>query len=504
MQAGPMSCALRRYRPGSQSASQNHGRDARATRHSDAVRHGRLAHVWGNWSGRLFQSALAGLLLFLGASGPAARAADADEIRQLREQLRALEQRLDELEKKQERSAAEATAAAQTAPKVSVSDKGFSLASADSANAIRLRALVQVDSRLFFQDGGLSNNAFVLRRARFIAEGTINKIYDFQIVPEYAGSSVTVLDANLAMSLSPAAQLKFGRFKPPIGLELLQSDAATFFAERSLVTNFLPNRDLGAQLGGNVLDGAVIYTAGVFNGVADGANTSNADFDNDKDAVGRVFVQPFKSDASSLLQGLGFGAAGSRGRQKTAAALTSGYKTDGQQVFFRYNSATIADGPSWRVSPQAYYYRGPFGVLGEYAVSAVDVRTTTATAKTELHHHAWQLVTGYMLTGEKSAYSGVLPAQPFRPGEAGWGAWEVTARFANLKIDHHAFPLFSDPAASAAEATAWGVGVNWYLNKTVRATFDYFRTRFDTILPSTSVLLRQDEQALITRLQLAF
>jgi phosphate-selective porin OprO/OprP len=143
-------------------------------------------------------------------------------------------------------------------------------------------------------------------------------------------------------------------------------------------------------------------------------------------------------------------------------------------------------------------------MLGEYAVSAVDVRTTATSAKTELRHRAWQLVTGYMLTGEKSAYSGVMPAQSFRPGEAGWGAWEVTARFANLKIDDNAFPLFADPAASAAEATAWGVGVNWYLNKTVRASFDYFRTRFDTVLPATSVLLRQDEQALITRLQLAF
>ena len=504
MPARPTRSALRRYRSGPDPASQTHGRDARVTRHSDSVWPGRLAHVWGNWSGRLFQSVLAGLPLLLVASVPAARAADADEIKQLRDQIRALEQRLDELEKKQERSVAEATAAAQTAPKVSVGEKGLLLASADSANVFRLRALVQADSRLFFHDGGLSNNSFVLRRARFIAEGTLDKIYEFQLVPEYAGSSVTVLDANLAMTLSPAAQLKFGRFKPPIGLELLQSDASTFFAERSLVTNFLPNRDLGAQLGGSLLAGAVIYTAGVFNGVADGAYTTNADFDNDKDAVGRVFVQPFKNDATSLLQGLGFGVAGSRGREKSATALTSGYKTDGQQIFFHYNSATIADGPGWRVSPQAYYYRGPFGMLGEYAVSAVDVRTTTTTAKTELRHHAWQLVTGYMLTGEKSAYSGVMPAQSFRPGEAGWGAWEVTARYANLKIDHSAFPLFADQAANAAEATAWGVGVNWYLNKTVRATFDYFRTRFDTLVPSTSVLLRQDEQALITRLQLAF
>jgi phosphate-selective porin OprO/OprP len=50
-----------------------------------------------------------------------------------------------------------------------------------------------------------------------------------------------------------------------------------------------------------------------------------------------------------------------------------------------------------------------------------------------------------------------------------------------------------------------GVGLNWYLSKVVRATFDYYQTKFETsvALPSAT-LLRQDEKAFITRLQLAF
>ena len=504
MKACPTSLTFGRDRPVFYPASQAHGRDARATRPADPAWHGRPAHVWKDWDRRHFPLALLCVLACLAGSAPSAHATDADEIKQLREQIRALERRLDELEKNQERSEAATTAAAQTAPKVSVSDKGVSLASADGDNVIRLRGLVQADSRLFFGDGGLVNNSFVLRRARLISEGAFDKIYEFQLVTEFGGSSVSILDANVALTLAPAAQLKVGRFKPPVGLEMLQSDAWSFFAERSLVTNLVPNRDLGAQLGGGFLAGRLTYAAGVFNGVADAGSTTNADFDNDKDAVVRVFAQPFKLDDSSPLQGLGFGVAGSRGRQKTAAALTSGYRTDGQQVFFRYKSTAVADGQTWRVSPQASYYQGPFGALGEYAVSAVEVRPAATSPATELRHRAWQLAAGYVLTGEKSSYNGVVPARPFRPGQTGWGAWEITARYANLKIDDKAFPLFADPAASAAEATAWGVGVNWYLNRTVRATFDYFRTRFDTVLPATSVLLRQDEQALITRLQLAF
>jgi phosphate-selective porin OprO and OprP len=432
------------------------------------------------------------------------RAADADEIKLLREQIRALEQKLNALEQKQERRDAEAAATAKTEPRVSVSDKGFSLASADGANAIRLRGLLWFDSRLFFHDGGLVNNSFVLRRARIISEGTLSKIFEFQVVPEFVNSSVGIVDANVNVALSKAVQIKFGRFKPPVGLEMLQSDTVSLFTDRAMATSLVPNRDLGVQVGGALVDGTVNYAIGVFNGVADGATTSNADYDNDKDVAARLFVQPFKNSADSPLQGLGFGVGGESGRQKTASALTAGYKTDGQQTFFRYRTTAVADGPIWRVSPQAYYYNGAFGALAEYNVSAVNVRSSAASPATELRNKAWQASASWVLTGEKASYLGVAPDHPLSLDNGTWGAWEVAVRYADLKIDSNAFPLFADPAVSASQAAAWGVGVNWYATRTFRATLDYFRTRFSTAQPPTATLLRQDEQALITRLQLSF
>ncbi|HZL44649.1 MAG TPA: hypothetical protein VFC28_00350, partial [Opitutaceae bacterium] len=77
--------------------------------------------------------------------------------------------------------------------------------------------------------------------------------------------------------------------------------------------------------------------------------------------------------------------------------------------------------------------------------------------------------------------------------------------YANLKIDDQAFPLFADPAVNANQASAFGLGLSWYLSKTVRTTFDYYRTRFANKVPvSSTQILRQDEQALITRIQLSF
>ena len=432
----------------------------------------------------------------------------ADELTQVREQLHALEQKLLVLERKQEIKDEAAATAAPTTPKITINDKGFTLASADAANSIKLRGLVQLDSRVFFNDNGILNNAFVLRRARIISEGTFAKNYTFQVVPEFGGSSVAIVDANLGIAVNKALQFKLGRFKSPVGLELLQSDSWTFFNERSIVTNLVPNRDLGIQASGEVLGGKLNYTVGVFGGVADAASTTNTDFDNEKDVVGRLWASPFKDTAGSPLQGLSFGISASLGREKTASGRTAGYKTDGQQTFFSYAATTIADGQSWRYSPQFDYRSGSFGLLGEYVVSTVNVRPSVTGKKAELQNKAFQLAAGYVLTGEDSSYAGVVPKTNFDFANGTWGAFEVAARYANLKIDDAAFPLYASAASNADQATSYGLGLNWYLSKSVRLTFDLYQTKFDLApgspITSTNAVLRQDEKSFITRFQLSF
>ncbi len=446
------------------------------------------------------------LLAALLAGTYTVRADERDEdIKSLREQIRLLDQKLRVLERKSELKEEDAATAAKAAPKITVNDKGVTLASGDGANSIKLRGLVQLDARTFFGDNGITNNSFVLRRARLITEGTFAKNFAFQLVPEFGGSAVSILDANLSLTLNKALTIKAGKFKVPVGHELLQSDSWTFFNERALPTNLVPNRDVGVQLGGELFAGTVTYAAGVFGGVSDGGSTSNSDFDNEKDVAGRIFATPFKSSTDSPLQGLGIGLSGSFGREKTATALTTGYRTPGQQTFFRYRTTAVNDGQVWRVSPHLDYRNGPLGVIGEYVVSVVNARPTATGAKAELKNKAWQAAVGYVLTGEDSSYGGVVPKTNFDLAAGTWGAFEVVARYENLRVDDAAFPLFADPAASANEASTIGVGLNWYLSKAVRATFDYYQTEFETnTVALTTPLLRQDEKALITRFQVAF
>jgi phosphate-selective porin OprO/OprP len=435
--------------------------------------------------------------------------ADAADLQALREQVQALEQQLKVLARQIEIKEEAAAAAAPTVPKITINDKGFTYASNDNANALKIRGLVQLDSRLFFDDGGgVVNNGFVLRRARIIAEGTFDKNYSFQLVPEFGGSSVSILDANFSVAVDPSLTFKFGNFKSPVGLELLQSDSWTFFNERSLVTNLVPNRDIGVQGSGDVLNNTLNYTVAVLNGVGDGGSTTNADYDNEKDLVARLFASPFKNDVGSPVQGLSFGVSASTGREKTAAARTAGYKTDGQQTFFSYNAATIVDGQTWRVSPQFDYRNGSFGAIGEYVVSTINVRPSATGKKAELENKGWELATGYVLTGEDSSFTGVTPKTNFDFAAGTWGAFELTARYANLKVDDGAFPLYASAATNADQASSAGVGLNWYLSKVVAFKFDFYQTHFgfDAASPAVSAtqILRQDEQAFISRFQVSF
>ena len=146
--------------------------------------------------------------------------------------------------------------------------------------------------------------------------------------------------------------------------------------------------------------------------------------------------------------------------------------------------------------------------MGEYIVSTVNVRASSSAPKSELRHTAWQFAAGYVLTGEPSSYSGVVPKTNFDWEAGTWGAFEAVARYSELKIDAAAFPFFASPSGSANEAQAFGLGLNWYLSKVMRFSFDFYRTDFGLggVMPAaaSNPILRHDEQAFISRFQLSF
>ncbi|HEY4560729.1 MAG TPA: porin, partial [Lysobacter sp.] len=157
-----------------------------------------------------------------------------------------------------------------------------------------------------------------------------------------------------------------------------------------------------------------------------------------------------------------------------------------------------ADGERRRWSPQAYWYHGPFGLLGEYIESSQDVRVG-ATA-TRIDNRAWQLAATWILTGEAASYrGGVKPDRPFT-GD-GFGAFELAARVGALTVDDEAFPLFADPASAARRVRAWTIGLNWYLTQNLKLMTNYSEADFDGGAAAGD---RETEKTLFTRAQVAF
>ncbi|MGH7990278.1 MAG: OprO/OprP family phosphate-selective porin, partial [Limisphaerales bacterium] len=283
-------------------------------------------------------------------------------------------------------------------------------------------------------------------------------------------------------------------------LDFLQSAKNWSFDELSLASDLVPDRDLGVELHGDLFGGTISYAAGIFNGVADSANTANSDFDNDKEFAGRLFFQPLKTSGIEALQGLGFGVSGTYGDESGATAVSK-YKTDGQQSLFTYRSAVVGDGTHWRISPQGYYYYGPFGVLAEYVESSQKVASGANEAT--LNNNAWDVTVSWILTGEKNQYNNnVTPDNPFNPAKGHWGAWGLFARYAQLDIDSDAFPIFADPTTSAKSADAWSVGLSWWLNKNIRVNTDFSRTTFSG--GASGAVTKEPEEVFFTRIQLAF
>ena len=409
--------------------------------------------------------------------------------------LRALERRLDLQQAVQVDKTSEA-------PVIAVNDKGASFKSASGDYEVRIRGLIQGDGR-FFLDGVPSgtNDSFLLRTARPIIEGSLAKRVGFRLTPEFAGDGASIVDAYVDLRFDPAYSVRAGKFTSPVGLERLQSSSALSDMERALPSELAPNRDIGIQLHGEVADGRVAYAFGVFNGTVDGRDAVTSNPDNEFEYAGRVFFEPFKNRGSAW-SGLGFGFGASVG--DTAGSgnnFLPRYRTAGQVTFFNYGSAVRADGQRSRFSPQGYYYRGAFGLLAEYIVSSQAVNS--GSVRDELSHKAWQATASYVLTGEDASYRGVVkPSADLSPGHDGWGAFEVVGRYGVLEIDEGAFPLFADPAVSAEQASSWTLGLNWYLNRTLKLVVNYLHTSLQG--GAAGGADREDEKAVFTRLQVAF
>jgi phosphate-selective porin OprO/OprP len=432
-------------------------------------------------------------------------------------QVRAVQERLDALD-------ARLAAAQKPAPVVNADDGNFGLRSADGASSIRFRALLQVDTRWFLDDGTLSDKSdtFLVRRMRPAIDGTLFGTADYRFVPDFAGGQVAVFDAYVDIHPVIWARLRVGKFKPPIGLERLQQDADLPLPERALTQDLTPQRDVGASLWGETPCGLLTYNIGIFNGAADGTNP-DLDSNHAKDFAGRVLVQPLKLPSLKRFGSLGLHFAATTGNRlglPTSTQLPS-YKSAGQNTFFTYlapatdptgTGTVFAHLRQTRLNPGAFYYFGPVGVLGEYVWSRQEVQK--GNAQKTLTNQAAHATLSYVIGG-KNGYDGATPYAHFNPAKGTWGAMEIAARWSWLKLDDTSLGdpanatavVFADPLKSASKAQGFCGSVNFIPSRTLRLTVAFEQTRFEggrAAADKKTVVDRNTENVIFGRTQVNF
>jgi phosphate-selective porin OprO/OprP len=452
-----------------------------------------------------------------GAAAPAP-AAPPPAAPDLQVRIDEIDQRARIAERKLELAEEAAAARAKETPSVTAEEAGFGIASPDKRYQLRIRGLVQVDVRRFFgDDTQRDKDTFLLRRVRPTIEVTLLGLADARITPDFAGGTTQLYDVYIDVHPRPWLRLRAGKFKPPVGLERLQSDGDLVFTERALDQNLTAQRDIGVQLWGDVAGGLVRYEAAVLNGVPD-FGLNDTDIDYSKSFAGRLLVQPFAWEPLRWLGRLGVGIAAETGYEKGSSAIVNGavpnswlgsFRTAGQNTVFAYNASTtdatqtvIAFNRHTRVNPQLYYYFQGFGLEAEYVreYQELDRGGDSAAVNNSAGH-----VTGAFVVGGDRTFEGPRVHHPFNLATGDLGALEVGVRYNWLTIDDVAFQGLADATKSVAKAQGWGVALSWYLAKSLRAAVSYDQTSFTGgAKRGTATADRNTEKILIGRLQVGY
>jgi phosphate-selective porin OprO/OprP len=176
------------------------------------------------------------------------------------------------------------------------------------------------------------------------------------------------------------------------------------------------------------------------------------------------------------------------------------YKTFGQTTFFSFASGVTSAGHRTRLSPQGYYYLGPFGLLSEYTLAEEGFKK--GLVQRDIAFRAWQVAATWILTGEKKSFTSPTPRKSFDSRNHGWGAVELAARVGDFSAEKGIYNYgFANSATTPRHSHEVVGGVNWYLNRLFKISVDYGNTNFGG---GAALGNRLSERVLISRFQINF
>ena len=347
---------------------------------------------------------------------------------------------------------------------------------ADGKNKLRIGGRIHWDNA-FSSDDDYTSDGDTFRRARLYVSGLIQERYDFKMQYDFAKGDAAFKDVNFGIiGLPVLGNLRVGQFKEPFSLEEQASSNDIPVIERANLNSLAPSRSAGVMIYNNYADQRITGAVGIFRGNDDKWGNYEGD---GYAATARLTGLPMKSEDGSQLVHLG---------------LAYSHRDDESATYKFSSDHSMAPSTKYKISDvndtsliglEAALKLGPFLLQSEWAEADVD-----AAAGGTLDGYYVQA--SYVLTGESRSYDsstgafkGVSPSSKFLDN-GGLGAWEATLRWSNLNYTE---------LTDGDEVDSFTIGLNWYLNKNVRALFSYTNADLEN---------GEDGEVFATRFQIAF
>ena len=242
----------------------------------------------------------------------------------------------------------------------------FFIRSADGQFSISPYGYLDTDYRAYKGDGAPSDT-FLIRRARFGFQGNYGSHFDFAILTDAnATTGATVRDAYLNVRIRPEFQFQAGQFKEPFAQETGIGATNLDFVERGFQSLLYPSTVTAFRSPGIAFHGDI--NGGVVQwwaGAFNGRGGVANNVTNELDFVGRLRFYPFRKGKSDWLKQLAFGGSIDHARSRGLTGDTSFSGTLPDAAYTFFPQLRI-NGPIERYEGEFTYLKGPFAVRGEY------------------------------------------------------------------------------------------------------------------------------------------
>ena len=393
-------------------------------------------------------------------------------------------------------------------PLRAVFGEGFGLQSVDEQFELRVRALTQIDGKIFAPaDQEPARSGIYIPRFRIYFEGRLTDLFEYELsLQRSVEGTFDVLDANVNYVKSEQFQVRIGRALVPYSYAWYDHLEQYYITpERGLFAlNFGLARQAGVFAHGRLLEKRLQYAIGGTFGQLSGL----ADTNTTRDAIGYINARPFLySERYGWLRFLNLGGSLAVGRQAYESSLlpmrTSIQTSENDEaaqaassIFLEYKHDVVARGERLQGALHMALYSGPFSLEAECYAGRFGAAANSASSSVGLPVFGYDVTLASFLTGESvEDRTNVAPLRPMTRDGTGGGALELFGRYSSLKIGNQVFSAgLADPHDWTNSAGITDIGCNWYLTRFVRLTMDWQHAMY-----ATPVLLNEQKDLRSTR-----